>query len=435
MRRKIVLPLIILLLLVASLPARADLLFTRQDNNYANTALGIVQGAEAPVSPLISNMGGNAGQGLYPFRNADGNFRIAVTLYTGNGTDVIPIYNPGEQSQWAQPSAWSKPLREATTTLHNTRAIAELGGRLYATAYDIPIVSRITTADDVYKQDKKYEYFHNDSKYDGHGEALCAYDGNIYAIFTGSNDPWDTASGSYRLNNLIKLDAELNELERVEMKGKNLDGFTPGAYSQIDGKLYVATLGGVQKFGDDWNPESCVEMADLSTMEVSSLITAEEVNAMDPTFKHMFDAIVLAGDKVYIQAAKWTSGEDYTPGYSIRLYETTLKKLQNGDIGTLLRDFKGKYGYRLGLVYDEGTKYLWIGVGYSLWRYDGTHWKEFGSNDLGGNISAYTAVNPTGSVTPAEPDTPSDGCGGCNGGIGIAALLAILSCFIKKRRT
>ena len=105
MRRKIVLPLIILLLLVASLPARADLLFTRQDNNYANTALGIVQGAEAPVSPLISNMGGNAGQGLYPFRNADGNFRIAVTLYTGNGTDVIPIYNPGEQSQWAQPSA------------------------------------------------------------------------------------------------------------------------------------------------------------------------------------------------------------------------------------------------------------------------------------------------------------------------------------------
>lgn len=176
-------------------------------------------------------------------------------------------------------------------------------------------------------------------------------------------------------------------------------------------------------------------MADLSTMEVSSLITAEEVNAMDPTFKHMFDAIVLAGDKVYIQAAKWTSGEDYTPGYSIRLYETTLKKLQNGDIGTLLRDFKGKYGYRLGLVYDEGTKYLWIGVGYSLWRYDGTHWKEFGSNDLGGNISAYTAVNPTGSVTPAEPDTPSDGGGGCNGGIGIAALLAILSCFIKKRRT
>ncbi len=428
-KKRLVSALIVLCLLALSLPAQADLLFTRQDNGYSNTALGIIQGAGDPVSPLVSNMGGNSGQGIYPFKNADGNFRVAVTLYTGNGTDVISIYNPGAQSGWTQPSSWQAPLREATTTLHNTRVMAEMGGSLYATAYDIPIVSRVTTAGDVYKQDKKYEYYHNDSKYNGHGEALCAYNGNLYAIFTGSNDPWNTASGSYRLNQLVKLDSELNELARVEMKGKNLDGFTPGAYAQKDGKLYVATLGGVQQFGEKWNPESCVEMADLGTMEITSLITAGEVNAIDPTFKHMFDAVVFAGDKVYIQAARWTSDEDYTSGYSIRVYETTLEKLQKGDIGTLLRDFSGEYGYRLGLVYDENTKYLWAGVGYSLWRFDGTNWKEFGSNALSGNISAYTAVNPTGTVTPVEPDAPSDGGGGgggCNAGYGLLALVALL---------
>ncbi|ANZ44795.1 Synerg-CTERM sorting domain-containing protein [Cloacibacillus porcorum] len=436
MRRKFIMLMLALSLLAASLPAQADLLFTRQDNGYSNTALGIIQGAGDPVSPLVSNMGGNSGQGIYPFKNADGNFRIAITLYTGNGTDVISIYNPGEQSQWTQQSSWKAPLREATTTLHNTRMMVEMGGSLYATAYDIPIVSRVSTANDVYKQDKKYEYYHNDSKYNGHGEALNAYNGNLYAIFTGSNDPWNTTSGSYRLNQLVKLDSELNELARVEMKGKNLDGFTPGAYSQKEGRLYVATLGGVQKFGDEWNPESCIEMADLNTMEVTSLITAGEMNVVDPTFKHMFDAVVFVGDKVYIQAAKWTSGEDYTAGYSIRIYETTLEKLSKGDIGKLLRDFTGDYGYRLGLAYDESTNYLWAGVGYSLWRYDGANWTEFGSNALSGNISAYTAVSPTGTITPVEPDTPlgdGGGGGGCNGDWGAIALLALMPLFLRRR--
>ena len=112
MRRKFIMLMLALSLLAASLPAQADLLFTRQDNGYSNTALGIIQGAGDPVSPLVSNMGGNSGQGIYPFKNADGNFRIAITLYTGNGTDVISIYNPGEQSQWTQQSSWKAPLRQ-----------------------------------------------------------------------------------------------------------------------------------------------------------------------------------------------------------------------------------------------------------------------------------------------------------------------------------
>ena len=30
----------------------------------------------------------------------------------------------------------------------------------------------------------------------------------------------------------------------------------------------------------------------------------------------------------------------------------------------------------MGLVYDPERDYLWAGVGYSLWRYDGSNWKE-----------------------------------------------------------
>lgn len=420
-----------------SIPANADLLFTRQDNGYSNTALGIFHGTSAPVSPLISNMGGNAGQGLYSFKNADGAFRVAVSLYTGNGTDVISIYDPGEQQNWTQTSAWSAPIREATTTLHNTRALVELDGNLYATAYDIPIVSRITTAGDVYKQDMKYEYYHNDSKYDGHGEALVAYNGNLYGIFTGSDDPWNLTSGSYRLNELVKLDKDLSEVATVTMEGKNLDGFTPGAYCLKGSKLYVATMGGVQPFGDKWNTESRIEIVDLDTMEVETLVTAEDVNGIDSTFTHMFNSVIFAGDKIYIQAAKWTSQDEYAAGYSIRLYETTEDKLKEGDIGELVREFTGDYGYRVGLVYDEATKYLWVAAGYSIWRYDGSNWTEFDSDALKGNISAFAAVDNGGSMPgdseETQPPATDDGNGGggggggggCNSGWGGSAILAL----------
>lgn len=425
--------------LALALPAHADLLFTRQDNGYSNTALGIFHGSDAPVSPLVSNMGGNSGQGIYQFRNADGNYRIAITLYSGNGTDVISIYDPGEQTSWVNQSAWKSPIREATTTLHNTRVIAELDGNLYATAYDIPIVSRITTAGDVYKQDKKYDYIHNDSKYNGHGEALVAYNGALYAIFTGSNDPWDLKNGSYRLNELVKLDKDLNEIELVQMDGKNLDGFTPGAYCLKGNELYVATLGGVQPFGDKWNEESRIEVADLDTMEVTTLVTAKDVNAVDPNFHHMFNSVIFAGDKIYIQATQWTSDTEYSEGYSILLYETTEERLKNGDIGELVKEFNGDYGYRVGLVYDEATNYLWVAAGYDIWRYDGNVWTQFGSNAMSGNISAFTAVDNGGSMSPAEPEETGGGSGGgggggCNAGSAAIALLALVPLLARRGR-
>ena len=145
------------LLLFLSAPAGAELLFTRQDNSYANTALGIVLGDGNPIHPLVSNMGGNQGQGIYPFVNADGNFRVAITLYTLNGTDVINIHDPGPKENWSVPQTWNRPL-EAGTSLHNTRVLVTSGGSLYGTAYDIPTVNRVATRGDWYQEDKTYRY-------------------------------------------------------------------------------------------------------------------------------------------------------------------------------------------------------------------------------------------------------------------------------------
>ena len=400
---------ILLLALLAALApgaAQAELLFTRQDNSYANTALGIVLGNGAPIHPLVSNMGGNQGQGIYPFINADGNFRVAITLYTLKGTDVINIHDPGPKEKWAESQTWNRP-QEAGTSLRNTRALVSLGGYLYGTAYDVPTINRVITKGDRYTEDKTYTYTPLVAGNDAHGEGLVSYGNALYAIFTEGHDVWDISGGGYAPNQLVKLDGNLNVLAKKPMFGKNLDGFTPGAYIRQGNLLYVATLGGVQPFGNTYNPESCVEIVDLETMQISAPVTARKVKESDPTFSHMFGAVAAAWGKIYVQATQWTSVEEYKPGYSIRIYETTANRLAQGDLGRLLRDFKGEYGYRMGLVYDPERNYLWAGVGYSLWRYDGSNWKEFDANALGGNISAYAATRaPEGSANHPSPSSP-----------------------------
>ena len=76
----------------------------------------------------------------------------------------------------------------------------------------------------------------------------------------------------YAPNQLVKLDRDLNVLARKPMLGKNLDGFTPGAYIRQGNLLYIATLGGVQPFGNTYNPESCVEIVNLDIYNFLSRI-------------------------------------------------------------------------------------------------------------------------------------------------------------------
>lgn len=369
--------------------ASADLLYTRQDQNYANTALGIIQGDGAPVSPLVSNMGGNQGQGIYQFTDANGESRVAVSLYTyGGASDVINIYNPDASSNWAKASAWNAPV-EVTTSLLNIRRIVSSGSYLYGISYDNHSVNRMAASGDRYAEDKTDSYTEADK--DTHGEALVAYNRNLYAIFSvASGDVW-TNNGTYLANKLVKFDEELNRVQTVEMNGKNLDGGAAGAYTLSGNKLYVATLGGVQQFDTKWNPESSIEIVNLDDMTITQPVTAQAMNEKDPTFKHMFKAVVTAGDKVYVQATRWAS-EDYKPGYSVRIYETTENALASGDLGKVIKEFTGDKGWSSAMLYDAENEALWCGIGYDLWRYDGSAWKQYDQDALGGRISAFTAV-------------------------------------------
>lgn len=370
--------------------ASADLLYTRQDQDYANTALGIIQGDGAPVSPLVSNMGGNQGQGIYQFTDANGESRVAVSLYTSGGaSDVINIYNPDASSNWAEASAWNAPV-EATTSLLNIRRIVSSGSYLYGISYDNNSVNRMAASGDRYAEDKTDSY--TEEGKDTHGEALVAYNRNLYAIFSvASGNVW-TNNGTYLANKLVKFDEELNRVQTVEMKGKNLDGGAAGAYTLSGNKLYVATLGGVQQFNTNWNPESSIEIVNLDDMTITQPVTAKAVNSKDPTFKHMFKAVVTAGDKVYVQATRWASEGEYKPGYSVRIYETTENALASGDLGKLIKEFTGDNGWSSAMLYDEENKAIWCGIGYDLWRYDGSAWKQYDQNALGGRISAFAAV-------------------------------------------
>lgn len=414
--------------------AQADLLFTRQDQSYSNTALGIIQGANDPTSPLVSNIGGNAGQGIYPFLNNNGKFRVAVSLYTLNTKDVINIYNPGTQANWGNKGSWTWPLKEVTTSLSNIRSMTSTGDYLYGTAYDVPLVNRVTTANDSFTEDKVYTFVPN-GQANAHGEGLVAYGGNVFAIFSQVvGDPW--TNGTYLANRLIKFDAELNVVASSDMAGKNLDGFTPGSYIRSGKDLYVATLGGVQQFSSEWNPESGIEIVNLNTMEINQVVSADTVTKSDPSFKHMFTALAISGDKVYVQATKWTSDDPYKPGYSIRIYETSKEELAKGNIGTLAKEFTGTYGWRCALLYDDVTGYLWCGIGYSLWRYDGNEWKEFNENSLGGIISAYVPMSAADDQIDPEPqpEGSSGGGGGCSGGIAGTVLLTLLPLFVISRK-
>lgn len=369
--------------------ASADLLYTRQDQSYANTALGIIQGDGAPVSPLVSNLGGNQGQGIYQFTDGNGESRVAVSLYTSGGaSDVINIYNPDASSNWAEASAWNAPV-DVTTSLLNIRRIVSSGSYLYGISYDNYSVNRMAASGDRYAEDKTDSY--TEAGKATHGEALVAYNRNLYAIFSvASGDVWK--NGTYLANKLVKFDEELNRVQTVEMKGKNLDGGAAGAYTLSGNKLYVATLGGVQQFNTNWNPESSIEIVNLDDMTITQPVTARAMNAKDPNFKHMFKAVVTAGDKVYVQATRWASEDAYKPGYSVRIYETTENALASGDLGKVIKEFTGNTGWSSSMLYDEENKAIWCGIGYDLWRYDGSAWKQYDQNALGGRISAFAAV-------------------------------------------
>ena len=425
MRKKTLsLLLIIALSLFTVLPASADVLFMRQ-TNFSNTALGVINGGSEPVSPLITNMGGDYGQGIFGYTNAEGGYRVAISLYgPGAAADTINIYSPGAEADWSKPDVWEKPAAEFTTSLLNTRTMREMGGYLYGISYGNPIVSKISTSSDDYREVATREFKPDDEEYTAHGEGLVAYNGSLYAIFSAAKGSY--GNYSYMPNTLIKLDANLEVTTTLALKGLNFDGGSQGAYALSGSTLYVASVGGNQPYGT-LNEKSAIEAVDLSAMTAKTLLTAADVYKKDSTFNHFFKAVVPAGDKIYIQAVEWKA--DFS-GYSMRVYETTADKLAAGDIGTMIKDFTGK-GWTAGMSYDPATGYLWAATGTSINRYDGSEWKTFDNNALQGDLTQFAIAN-----VPAAPTPDSGSSGGCNAGVPAFMALALIPLFLRgKKRT
>lgn len=395
--KKLLSALLVLLLTAAS--ASADLLFTRQASYSDPVSLGIITGSNAPFSPLQSNMGGNAGNGIRPFLDAEGRLRVALTFYTGvgsNTTDTVDIYDPGARSGWSKPSNWDRPIKEFTCSTKNIRAMATIGNYLYATGYDKAVISRIVMTDDAYAEDKVWTHPGVKGELDGglHGEGLFAYDGYLYAIITSTaGDPMNP-SVEYGPNQIWKFDKDLNVIASADMIGRNMDGQNDGVYTRDGSKLYVCSFGGYQVITGGYNEKTTIEICDLETLESTLLTRGEETQERFPEWYHMFSGIAFIGDRVFIHGTTWTVPQGKPGGHSMVVYETTREKLAAGDIGTRIGGFGGSYGIQMGFNYDPETGYLWARAGGSLARYEGgSSWTVFDNNALKGTLSAAAPLS------------------------------------------
>ncbi|WP_278549641.1 hypothetical protein [Cloacibacillus evryensis] len=386
-------------LLVFALPARADLLFTRQTTYSDPVSLGIISGSSAPFSPLQSNMGGNQGNGIRPFLDANGKLRVALTFYTGVGTstaDTVNVFDPGAKASWAVPSNWNTPLKQFTCSVKNIRAISTIGSYLYATGYDRAVISRVVMTNDSYVENKVWTHPGSAGK---HGEGLFTYAGHLYAIFSNAAGDPQQPDVAYSPNQIWKFDKDLNVIASADMVGRNMDGQQPGIYARVGNKLYICSFGGYQMTTGGYNHNTTVEVCDLSTLVSTRLLRGEETHAKYPDWVYMFSGTAFIDGKVYLHGTTWTAPAGKKGSHEMVVYETTADKLASGDIGTRLGSFVGDYGVQMGLNYDPTTKYLWAHAGDSIARYDGgTSWTLFDSKALKGSLSASApiAVSSTG---------------------------------------
>ena len=398
----------LLVLLLAATGASADLLFTRQTTYSDPVSLGIISGSDAPFSPLQSNMGGNQGNGIRPFLDAEGKLRIALTFYTGVGgstTDVVDVFDPGPRSGWTKPSNWDRPLKQFTCSVKNIRAMATIGNCLYAAGYDRAVVSRIVMTNDAYAENKVWTHPDPRGK---HGEGLFSYGGYLYAIFTDtSGDPMQP-SVEYGPNQIWKFDKDLNVIASADMIGRNMDGQNDGVYTRVGSKLYVCSFGGYQVTDGGYNEKTTIEVCDLETLKSTLLARGEETHARFPEWYYMFSGLAFINGRVFLHGTTWTAPEGVQGSHQMVVYETTEEKLASGDIGMRIGSFAGSYGIQMGFNYDPETGYLWARAGDGLARYDGgSSWTLFSAADLKGTLSAAAPISALsssggGTIIPAS---------------------------------
>lgn len=386
-----------LLMFAAAVPASADVLFTRQATYSDPVALGIIAGDGAPFSPLQSNLGGNQGNRIFPFLDADGNLRIALTFYGGVGqgsADTIRIFDPGARSNWAMPSNWNTPLASVSSSTQNVRALATIGSYMYTTGYDKAIISRVVMVNNAYTESKVWQHPEINGK---HGEGLFAYNGYLYAIITDTTGDPMQPDVAYGPNQIWKFDRDLNVIDHAKMIGRNMDGQNGGVYVRRGNKLYVCSFGGYQETGGGYNGKTTIEVCDLDTLECTQLALGSDVQEKTGgEWQYMFSGLAFVNDKVYVHGTTWTVVNGEQGNHEMAVYETTEERLLAGDIGERIGLFNGNYGVQMGFTYDPDTGYLWAREGNSLQRLneDGT-WTKFSAADLKGSLTDVAPIAVT----------------------------------------
>lgn len=412
-RKIITLLTIITIIIITALPASADLIFTKQIS-YSNTSLGIISGDGKCTSPLISNLGGDYGQKIYPFFDAEGRKRLALSLYNGGTYDTINIYNMDDENEWSNSSNYIPPVVECSGYVGNIHDYTSQNGYIYVIGYDDANIRRIKTTD--YRVDQRYFGPSSSDGYVNHGEVLWSHsDKNtgktfIYAIFSRS----DMSCQNYKTNLLVKMNSQLEEVSVKPMEGSNINGFGRGAYAKKGDKVLVASLGGEQQFNGNFQENSSIELIDLSKNEndadyIKTVVTASEIHQIDPSFHHMISGVVYGEDKnVYVLCASWMNDEGQA-GYNVRLYKTTEAKLIHGSIGTLIKTFDGDEGWGAGLTYDKNTQKLYVVCGTGIHCYNTLDecWKSYEQDDLKGSVADYSVLDYSSSDDDSEEENTS----------------------------
>ena len=449
--------LLFVLVFALGAPASANLLYTAQ-TYYTNTVLGKVVGNN--VNLVATGIGGDWGQGIFPFKDAQNQDQVAVTLYQGE-LDTIGVYNPASMEV--------TPLGVVNNSLQNIRKMVSLGDYLYGISYgdnpyqglpaDVAHVRRFKTTN--YASDNK-SFDYNPQPKQGHGEGLVAYGGHLYAILTAVTGSYPNFD--YEPDKLVKLTPNLAVVHSVDLVGRNTDGGTPGAYCQDGAMLYVTSWGGNQPVSAEMLPyrdDTRIESADLSVGSLPHFKSIEgyKMPARDPGWEHYFTAIAVVNGQAYVQASRWNLREarGLTPsqvraagirtGGEVRLYKVPVDQLGalSGEHRVATISFSD--GWRLGLAVDGD--YLYMAAGKDLYRYrlspafalDRT----FTPDVLSGDISAFASVPSLREVFAAEtaPNGPRQAegeasnegkKGGCDAGFGFLALLAVAPAVLYRRR-
>ena len=451
--------LLFVLVFALGAPASANLLYTAQ-TYYTNTVLGKVVGNN--VNLVATGIGGDWGQGIFPFKDAQNQDRVAVTLYQGE-SDTIGVYNPASMDL--------APLGVANEDLlQNIRKMVSLGDYLYGISYgdnpyqglpaDVAQVRRFNMAENYAPDGTSFDY--NPQPKQGHGEGLVAYGGHLYAILTAVTGSYPNFD--YEQDKLVKLTPDLAVVHSVDLVGRNTDGGTPGAYCQDGAMLYVTSWGGNQPVNVGmpiYRNDTRIESADLSvgSLPHHMCIQGYVMPARDPGWEHYFTAIAVVNGQAYVQASRWNLREarGLTPsqvraagirtGGEVRLYKVPVDQLGalSGEHRVATISFSD--GWRLGLAADGD--YLYMAAGKDLYRYKLSPAfaldRTFTPDVLSGDISAFASVPSLREVFAAEtaPNGPRQAegeasnegkKGGCDAGFGFLALLAVAPVVLYRKR-